>query len=293
MKRLKFVLFITLFIAGVAFLCGCGGKEGSVENKPESISKYLEKTEKTVEKYGNHPELLLWEDTASIPDYQEGDTIPTLTPYLCTGGANAMIIVSGGLEGDEQAEIEEAVEYFNGLGFQAFVLKYRTSVDNPDAEGTPDFMRGRQDVARAIRFVRAYEKEFQVRFIGAAGFELGAELLMLNGDASLPFTEVDDVDKEKTVPDFQVLGNPSRRTAEWPLFDSNYPFSFVYYPVGGPNAKELLEEAETVILPAGVHFEIHGFMADSESVTGLGGNDAMFSRVKDALSAWLEFNNFK
>jgi acetyl esterase/lipase len=115
---------------------------------------------------------------------------------VCPGGAYQYVVVN--------KEGSEIAKWLNSLGITACVLKYRVP-DNRD--GTL------QDIERAVRLVRAHEKEWNLddTKIGVMGFSAGGHLCAhLSTTFEKPaYTPVDAIDKFSCRPDFVVLVYPA------------------------------------------------------------------------------------
>jgi acetyl esterase/lipase len=138
------------------------------------------------------------------------EDVPTLTIYMppnTAGPMTAVIVAPGGgyrtLSMNKEGRIPAT--YLNSLGIAAFVLKYRLGpkYKHPIELG---------DMQRAIRMVRSRAAEWHIApdRIGVMGFSAGGHLA---SHASTQFdngntTEVDNVDRASSRPDFAILGYP-------------------------------------------------------------------------------------
>ena len=123
-------------------------------------------------------------------------TAPTPAMIICPGGAYQILAMN--------KEGTEIAAWLNTLGITGIVLKYRV----------PKNMDGAlQDIQRAVRLVRARQKEWNVDVtrVGVMGFSAGgnlcARLSTTHGTASYP--PLDDVDRIDDRPDFAVLVYPA------------------------------------------------------------------------------------
>lgn len=137
---------------------------------------------------------------------------PSLTIYLspkekrtgtavviCPGGGHRLLVAG--------AEGNEAAEYFNSLGIDAFVLKYRLGRE----ENSPYKIdiHAKQDGQRAMRWVRHYSDRLKIdpKRIGIAGFSAGGEVVSMvcynnhEGNSS----SSDEIDTNSCKPAFQVM----------------------------------------------------------------------------------------
>ncbi|MFC0337044.1 Acetyl esterase/lipase [Kushneria avicenniae] len=152
----------------------------------------------------------LWE--GDVPDARgEGfRDQPTLTIYPPGQKPNstAVIIAPGGAYQvlSDNTEGRQIANWFNTRGVVAFVLKYRLGPEYPMPVPL-------EDAQRAMRWVRAHAGDFSIDpdRVGMAGFSAGGHLAALagtrfdQGDASAD----DPVDRQRSQPDFLVLGYPA------------------------------------------------------------------------------------
>lgn len=153
---------------------------------------------------------LLWPNGA--PGALGSDDVdnPALTSYLVEGAKNtgtAVVVCPGGgyrnLAMDHEGK--QIAEYLNGIGINAFVLKYRLG---PRYHHPVEL----QDAQRAIRTVRSRAQTLHISAdrIGIWGFSAGGHLASTagthfdKGDASA----TDRIDRESSRPDFMVLAYP-------------------------------------------------------------------------------------
>ena len=154
---------------------------------------------------------------------------PSLTVYLapedkrtgaavviCPGGGHRLLVAG--------AEGNEAAEYFNELGVDAFVLKYRLGRE----ENSPYKIdvHAKEDGQRAMRWVRHYSENLSIdsNRIGIVGFSAGGEVVSMvcyDGHEGNQNSK-DKVDHTNCKPNFQVmiysgpLGIPETIPAESP-----------------------------------------------------------------------------
>lgn len=118
---------------------------------------------------------------------------------ICPGGGHRLLVAG--------AEGNQAAEYFNELGVDAFVLKYRLGRE----ENSPYKIdvHAKQDGQRAMRWVRHYSEKLSIDpdRIGIVGFSAGGEVVSMvaydshEGDPSA----ADKVDQASCKPNFQVM----------------------------------------------------------------------------------------
>lgn len=158
------------------------------------------------------PVELIWKEGAPGAVGQEDPDKPSLTIWLAESAKNTRtgVVVCpgggyGGLANDHEGK--QIAEFLNKHGISAFVLKYRLA---PRYKHPYPML----DVQRAIRFVRAKAKEYQVEpsRIGVMGFSAGGHLA---STAATHFTDgkgldfpVDNIDEQPSRPDFAILCYP-------------------------------------------------------------------------------------
>ncbi|HWW83861.1 MAG TPA: alpha/beta hydrolase [Vicinamibacterales bacterium] len=153
--------------------------------------------------------LPLWQGSAPGALGADESDVPAMTVFLprtLAPNTPAVIIAPGGAYARLAANHEgrQVANFFNSLGFAAFVLRYRLGPRY-------HFPIELTDVQRAIRLVRARAGEWRVdpNRVGIVGFSAGGHLAMMASthldrghDAS------DPIDRPSSVPDFAVLGYP-------------------------------------------------------------------------------------
>lgn len=154
--------------------------------------------------------LLLWSNGAPGALGKEEKDIPTLTVYLphpgTATGAAMVICPGGGYGGLASHEGKDYALWLNGHGVTCFVLKYRL--------GTAGYRHPRmlEDVARAVRFVRAKAREWSIdpMRVGVMGSSAGGHLastLLTHFDNGQPNSE-DLIERESSRPDLGILCYP-------------------------------------------------------------------------------------
>ncbi len=125
---------------------------------------------------------------------------------ILPGGAFARVVTD--------KEGSEIAEWLNARGVTAFVLSYRTKIDQND----PGWKRPLQDVQRTISLIRSRADEFGIKKdrIGVMGFSAGghaaARLLTVRGKRA--YDRIDSIDDTSFRPDFGMLIYP------WNLYDA-------------------------------------------------------------------------
>lgn len=101
-------------------------------------------------------------------------------------------------------EGERVAKWFCEKGINVFVLEYRVA---PDKYPMP-LLDGR----RAVRYIRYHSEKFKINKnrIAAMGYSSGGHLTasLFAYHESIDFENIDDIDKESFVPDFQILCYP-------------------------------------------------------------------------------------
>lgn len=147
---------------------------------------------------------ILWENGAPLFDESIGQAQPSVDAYILPGSKvrGAVIVCPGGgyshrAEGHEGADI---CEYFNSLGLNAFMLKYRLAPYCYPAE--------LYDIQRAVRFVRFNAEKFNIdpEKIGVMGFSAGGHLAVMGIEQYDNGLESgDEIDRVSCRPDFGIL----------------------------------------------------------------------------------------
>ncbi len=147
---------------------------------------------------------ILWENGAPLFDPSLEQDQPSLDAYILPGSkTRAAVIVCPGGGYCFRAEDHEGVqicEYFNSLGINAFMLKYRVAPYTYPAE--------LYDIQRAVRFVRHNAESFNVdpEKIGVMGFSAGGHLTVMGieqYDGGLD--SGDGIDRTSCRPNFGIL----------------------------------------------------------------------------------------
>lgn len=119
---------------------------------------------------------------------------------------NAILILPGSgyknCPSKPKQEGDRVARYLCEKGFQVFVLVYRVM---PDFYPLP-ILDGR----RAVRFLRYHKEELGIQKIAAMGYSSGGHLTatLTSYHEPIDYEDLDDIDKEDYVPDFQVLCYP-------------------------------------------------------------------------------------
>jgi acetyl esterase/lipase len=146
-------------------------------------------------------------DTPDTPDTETHPDKPTLDLYILPAeqsNGTAVLVCPGGGYGNLAMghEGQQIGEFFNALGVNAFVLRYR----HAPAYRHPVPML---DVQRAMRWVRAHAEKYHVKpdRIGVMGFSAGGHLaatLTTHFDAGQA-DAADPIDRASCRPDFSIL----------------------------------------------------------------------------------------
>lgn len=119
---------------------------------------------------------------------------------------NAILILPGSgytnCPSKPKQEGDRVARYLCEKGFQVFVLVYRV---RPDFYPLP-ILDGR----RAVRYLRYHKEELGINKIAAMGYSSGGHLTatLTSYLEPIEFEDLDDIDKENFVPDYQALCYP-------------------------------------------------------------------------------------
>ena len=157
-----------------------------------------------------HRSVPLWPAAAPGAKGNSAEDIPTLTLFPVPGAQHpsaAVIVFPGGgyRELEMGYEGEEEALWLNKLGVAGFVVKYRLG---PKYHYPVELWDGQ----RAVRYVRAHAREFNVKpnQIGVWGFSAGGHLASTVGthfDKGDP-NGADAIDRQSSRPDFMILAYP-------------------------------------------------------------------------------------
>jgi acetyl esterase/lipase len=152
----------------------------------------------------------LWPDAAPGALGTAAKDIPTLTPFFpsadSASGAAMVICPGGGYSWLAPHEGEGYARWLSSRGITCFVLKYRLGADGYR------YPVELEDVARAIRLVRARAQEWKLapNRIGVIGSSAGghvASMAMTHFDAGNP-NATDVIERQSSRPDLAVLCYP-------------------------------------------------------------------------------------
>jgi len=153
--------------------------------------------------------IRLWETRAPQANGDAPEDAPTLTliPSDQPNGTAVIVAPGGGYTvlatGREGRQV---ADWFAARGVTAFVLKYRLG---PKYTLPVPLL----DSQRAIRYLRAHAKDFQIspNRIGMIGFSAGGHLTAITGTLfhAPDLTADDPIDRMSDRPDFMVLGYPA------------------------------------------------------------------------------------
>ncbi|QEG21396.1 alpha/beta hydrolase [Mariniblastus fucicola] len=209
MFRIALVCFLATFLAGL----------GSVS--AQDVSEYEKAVSSSI---ASGTQIPLWENGAPgfedrKDEAEEADEWwvknihnPSLTVFLapeekrtgaavviCPGGGHRLLVAG--------AEGNEAAEYFNSIGVDAFVLKYRLGRE----ENSPYKIdvHAKQDGQRAIRWVRHFSDKLSIdpERVGIVGFSAGGEVVSMvcYGSHEGIKDSADAIDHPGCKPNFQVM----------------------------------------------------------------------------------------
>lgn len=198
-------------------------------------------------------------DTIQVSAIHKPSITVMLPPAGSATGA-AMIIAPGGghrfLSWDSEGL--NVGKYLNSIGVAAFVLQYRLAREEGSKYQVE--VEALQDCQRAIRHVRARAKEYGVDIhrVGMMGFSAGGEL------AALTATRYDDgksgaadeVERQSSRPDFQVLIYPGGAAGNWKIEKGNPP-AFLLCAENDKGPSQNLAILYSAMKQAGVPVEMH------------------------------------
>lgn len=261
--------------------------------------------------------ITLWPDGAPGAIGKEPADIPTLTPYLPrekASGAAVIVCPGGGYNHLADHEGRPVAEWLSSIGINAFVLKYR---HGPRYHHPAPL----QDVARAIRLVRARAAEWQIdpKRIGILGFSAGGHLASTIGthfDNGQPDSS-DSVDRVSSRPDVMILiypvitmgkfghsGSRKELIGENPAVEmvtllsneeqvtKQTPPTFMVHTANdtGVPVENSLGFADA-LRRVGVPFELHIYERGSHGF-GLGGSNPILSSWPGRCADWLRLQGF-
>jgi acetyl esterase/lipase len=191
----------------------------------------------------NNPDFIVFEPQKSL---NNGYSV-----IICPGGGYLTLAMN--------KEGSEVAEWFNKMGFTAFVLQYRV----------PDKRYGAlQDIQRAMRAIRSNAAKWKIDpdKLGVIGFSAGADLcakLSTEYDVKT-YPEVDAMDKISCHPAFAMIiypgyldmGPGKSLTPELSKMDSNTPVTFVFQAADDASGKSSLIYADA-LRAAKVSVECH------------------------------------
>jgi acetyl esterase/lipase len=150
--------------------------------------------------------LPIWQGTPPGFDPSFAQPVPTLAPYLASGGkpSGAVVVLPGGGYGRKAPhEAEPVALWLNSLGISAFVLDYRVA---PYHSPIPLL-----DARRAIQVVRSKAEEWSVdlEHVAILGFSAGGHLASTTGTHfESIFGPEDHVSQYSSRPDAMILCYP-------------------------------------------------------------------------------------
>jgi acetyl esterase/lipase len=196
-------------------------------------------------------------------------SIPTVSVYqpakendtgtaviICPGGGHNILALNH--EGTETAE------WLTKLGVTGIVLKYRVPSRTPDKR----WFAAVQDAQRAVSFVRAKAKEWQIEpnRIGILGFSAGGETAGLTSYlAERQYAPVDEIDQLSFRPDFTMLiypayfekpGEPAKMREDVTI-TKNAPPTFLVHAWDDPVTVFSSLHIASALRTAGVPTELH------------------------------------
>lgn len=201
-----YILLLSVFMASLSFGAPIKKLDGKVQKDGSIVYKVWqgrdmpgEGAKNSIKISGNPNSNNSSITNVSVPDirfFKAQSDKPMPAIIIAPGGAYE--ILSYGMEGTEFAK------FLNKYGISAFVLKYRVPKNREGAAC---------DAQRALRFVRAYAKEFNVNpsAVGMGGFSAGGHLTCYTSSHYKDelYPHKDFIDKLSARPDFLVLIYPA------------------------------------------------------------------------------------
>jgi acetyl esterase/lipase len=222
-----------------------------------------------------NPAMLVYEPKKSL---NNGSAV-----IICPGGAYLSLAMN--------KEGSEVAEWFNKLGFTAFVLQYRV----------PEKRYGAlQDIQRAMRIIRSGAAKWKIDpdKLGVIGFSAGADLcakLSTEYDVKT-YPAIDSMDNLSCRPAFAMIiypgyldmGPGKSLTPELSKMDNNTPISFVFQAADDASGKSSLIYADA-LRAAKVPVEMHLVPKGGHGYGMRPGNPAAEAWPKYA-EVWLKTN---
>ena len=186
------------------------------EGTPGSTSTSTEKNTETVDqRIGRKVTKVVTPELAWFPAPEKKRTGAAVV--ICPGGGYHILAYD--LEGVEVAL------WLNGIGVDAFVLKYRV----PRVKDAKKHVAPLQDSQRAMSYVRHHASKLKIdpKRIGLMGFSAGGHLTATTGThfTKPSYSAVDEIDKASSRPDFLMLIYPAYLTGgkEEPVLSAEVP----------------------------------------------------------------------
>lgn len=255
----------------------------------------------------------LWGNTVPY-NTDELDFIPTITPYPSASNGGVVVFAGGGYGMKAEHEGPLMCEWLNSIGITCFNVDYRVAPYKHPAEIS--------DAIRAVRWVRAHAKEYNInpKKIAVMGFSAGAHLA---GSVSVHYNKEmykgnDSIDNESARPDASILcypvidmfeyrhdGSRQNLIGSTPLHSDkefmslykqvtiNTPPAFLWH-----TAADQAVPVENTLLYASalsrvnVPFEVHIYPYGHHGL-GLAKDEPHVAQWKDSLDNWLKLMGWK
>lgn len=199
------------------------------------------------------PEMLVFEPAVTSPKH------PAV--LVCPGGGYSLLAI--GLEGTEIAE------WFNKMGYTAFVLEYRT----------PNKREGAlQDAQRAMSLIRKHAAKYNIDAakVGVVGFSAGGSLgARLSATVERTYPAVDKSDSASFKPNFAMLiypayldEGPDKSLSPDIKIDNTTPPMFILQTQDDPSANSALVMASALRI-AKIPIELHLLFAGGRHGFGI------------------------
>ena len=193
---------------------------------------------------------------------------PMLQVFRAPAGKNsgaAVLVCPGGGYNILAYDLEgtEVCEWFNSIGVNAVLLKYRV----PARKDRPKHEAPVQDAQRAISLIRQNAKEWGIdpERVGILGFSAGGHLAAVASNCERLYPAADETDQRSHRPDFSILIYPAylvpkeAPTAVSPELkvDKNTPPTFIAISQDDPVKVEGPLHYALALKKAGVKWELH------------------------------------
>ena len=272
-----FSLFALTLSAQTKIYLWPGAVPGETEAKHEPVLADNQSGNVTRLTNVNNPAILVYEPQSAENGY---------SVVICPGGGYETLAMN--------KEGSEVAEWFNKMGFTAFVLEYRTPAKRAGAL---------QDLQRAMRVIKANAAKWKIdpAKLGVIGFSAGADMAAkLNSEFDVAtYPAVDDMDKLSCKPAFAMIiypgyldmGPGKSLTPELSNMNPETPVSFVFQAADDASGRSSVIYA-LALQAAKAPVELHLVPKGGHGYGMRPGNPAAEAWPKYA-EAWLKVNVLK